>query len=110
MLNKIFTFIAVALACSIISAAITLSLITGANPSNEFAPIAFAGTICAILTAPLWVPIAMLIYHGITAEIFWRFNLRFLLSLMFVESVALALSVGLWRLIVDLYENWPTMD
>ncbi|WP_425617264.1 hypothetical protein NA78x_000937 [Anatilimnocola sp. NA78] len=110
MLKKIFTFIAAVLACAVVSAAITVSLLSGGNISNEFAPNAFAGTLCAILTAPVWLPIAMLIYHAITAERFWQFSPVFLLTVVFLECVALAVSIGLWRLIVDLYENWPTMD
>lgn len=36
----------------------------------------------ALLSAPLWLPASMLVYHVATAPSMWRLGLRFLLALI----------------------------
>ena len=64
-------------------------------------------TLIAIFGAPLWVPLAMLIYHGCTAKKFWQFSLWFLLALMAAEGVALTISVGFYRLMTAAFPDLP---
>lgn len=64
-------------------------------------------TIIAVFGAPLWVPIAMLIYHGRTAEKFWQFSLGFLLTLTAAECIAMTISVGAYRLLVATFPDLP---
>lgn len=61
----------------------------------------------AIPGAPLWVPVAMLIYHGRTAKNFWQFSLGFLLALMAAEGAALAVSVAFYRFMSAAFPDLP---
>jgi hypothetical protein len=76
------------------------------NP--DLLPALSAGiTLFAIFGAPLWVPVAMLIHHGFAAKKFWQFSLGFLLSLTAAEGVALAISLGFYRLMTAAFPDLP---
>lgn len=64
-------------------------------------------TLIAIPGAPLWVPVAMLIYHRLTAKNFWQFSLGFLLALIAAEGAALAVSVAFFRFMSAVFPDLP---
>ena len=62
--------------------------------------------VTAIVTAPVWVPAAMIVYYQIIAKNFWQFSMGFLMILIAAECVALALSVALVRWL-NSPPDWP---
>jgi hypothetical protein len=75
--------------------------------SDLFAAFSAGMTLIAILGAPLWVPIAMLIHHRFSVKKFWQFSLSFLLSLMAAECMALAVCIGFIRFMAAAFPDIP---
>jgi hypothetical protein len=61
---------------------------------------------CVILSAPVWVPVAMFLFYAYPTKSWSQFSLWFLLAMMAVESVAVAISVAFWRW-ANSPPDWP---
>ncbi len=70
----------------------------------------FSLALLIVLFSPLWVPAAFFLYHVETAQNLRQFSLRFLLLLMAAESMALAVSVSLHRILTVLHSLPPPSD
>jgi hypothetical protein len=67
--------------------------------------------VVAVLYSPFWfpaiVPLTLLIYHAVTAKVWWQVSAKLLLILVTAECAALAISVIIERALNNLWQNAP---
>ena len=84
--------------------------VVSCQPTSKMTGMFFSLALLLVLFSPLWVPAVFFLYHVERAKNRRQFSLRFLLLLMAAESMALAVSVSLYRLLAILHSMPPPAD